>query len=69
MNYLRQPPARPGYPQSPCIEICTLNEANVCQGCMRTVQEIVDWSRMSAAQQWAVINELPGRRDGPTSGR
>lgn len=37
-------------------------------GCMRTVQEIIDWSRMSAAQQWAVIHAIPGRRDGRTSG-
>ncbi len=38
-------------------------------GCMRTVQEIIDWSRMSAAQQWAVINALPERKDGSTSGK
>lgn len=69
MSYLRQPIPRPGYPQSPCIDICTLDEANVCMGCMRTVQEIIDWSRMSAAQQWAVINALPERRDGRDSGK
>ncbi len=37
-------------------------------GCLRTVQEIIDWSRMSAAQQWAVINALPERRDGCGTG-
>lgn len=68
MPYLRQPTPRPGFPQSPCIDICTLDEANVCMGCLRTVQEIIDWSRMSAAQQWAVINTLPERRDGRGTG-
>jgi predicted Fe-S protein YdhL (DUF1289 family) len=34
----------------------------VCLGCYRTIGEIIDWSRMSAAQQWQVIDALPARR-------
>ncbi|MBT8077638.1 MAG: DUF1289 domain-containing protein [Gammaproteobacteria bacterium] len=53
---------RPGFPVSPCIDICSLDENDVCQGCLRSLQEVIDWSRLSAAEQWAVVNDLPARR-------
>lgn len=56
--------ARPGYPASPCVEICRLDEHDVCIGCRRTIREIVDWSRMSAAEQWRVVQALPARKPG-----
>jgi predicted Fe-S protein YdhL (DUF1289 family) len=62
MTPVDQPPARPGFPASPCVDICTLDDENVCLGCHRTIGEIIDWSRMSAAQQWRVIDALPARR-------
>ena len=54
--------SRPGFPASPCIDICSLDENDHCLGCQRSVQEIVAWSRMSAEEQWAVVNDLPLRR-------
>ena len=30
-------------PQSPCISICLLDKDDVCAGCFRTGDEIVDW--------------------------
>ncbi len=30
-------------PNSPCIEICTLDDRNVCMGCFRTSDEIIEW--------------------------
>lgn len=54
--------ARPGYPRSPCIQVCSLDDDERCIGCRRTLQEIVDWARMSAAEQRAVIDQLPDRR-------
>ncbi|HUD96566.1 MAG TPA: DUF1289 domain-containing protein [Woeseiaceae bacterium] len=62
MTPVDQPPARPGFPPSPCINNCTLDDESVCLGCHRTIGEIIDWSRMSAAQQWQVIHALPARR-------
>lgn len=54
-------PPRPGYPDSPCIDICTLDARNVCVGCKRTLQEIIDWSAMSADEQWHVVRQLGER--------
>jgi len=31
-------------------------------GCKRTIDEIVRWSSMTAAEQWRVVNELAKRR-------
>ena len=30
-------------PESPCISICSLDKNDVCEGCFRTGNEIVDW--------------------------
>ncbi len=29
--------------KSPCIEVCALDDHNVCIGCYRTADEIIDW--------------------------
>ena len=49
---------RSSRPLSPCILICTLDDAQRCLGCGRTLQQVSDWALMSAAEQWAVIDEL-----------
>jgi predicted Fe-S protein YdhL (DUF1289 family) len=46
------------------VNICTLDEENVCIGCQRTIREIIDWSRMSAAEQWQVVQALSTRKAG-----
>lgn len=33
-------------PASPCIRHCTLDEADICVGCGRSLQDILDWSAM-----------------------
>lgn len=48
-------------PLSPCVLICTLDEGQRCIGCGRTLQQVSGWSLMSAAEQWAVIDELAAR--------
>ena len=45
-------------PVSPCINVCVLDERDVCRGCLRTIDEIGGWGRMSAAEQWAVVDRL-----------
>jgi predicted Fe-S protein YdhL (DUF1289 family) len=50
-------------PQSPCIQVCVLDAHGYCQGCYRTIEEIAGWSRMSAAEQRAVLDCLAARRD------
>jgi predicted Fe-S protein YdhL (DUF1289 family) len=53
--------ARSG-PNSPCINVCVLDERDCCKGCRRTVREIARWGRMSTDEQWAVIARLEGLR-------
>lgn len=53
-------------PMSPCISVCVLDDADVCTGCFRTLDEIVDWPAMRAADKRAVLASLAGRR--PASG-
>ncbi len=49
--------------QSPCINVCQMDEASGwCKGCLRTIDEIVVWSRLSDAQRAAVLAQLPQRR-------
>ena len=48
-------------PLSPCVLICTLDEEQRCVGCGRTLEQVSRWALMSAAEQWAVIDELAAR--------
>lgn len=32
---------------SPCIGVCTLDDAGLCEGCRRTTSEIARWGQMS----------------------
>ncbi|MGE7991813.1 DUF1289 domain-containing protein [Pseudomonas sp. NPDC089554] len=41
---------------SPCVNVCALDEQDVCIGCQRTVQEITQWSRMDNPQRRQVLS-------------
>ena len=56
--------SRPTRPMSPCLSICTLDEGNNCMGCLRTLEEIRDWSLLGPDAQWALVAELEQRRKG-----
>ena len=43
--------------ESPCIGVCRL-ENEVCVGCGRTVDEVVEWYNMTDKQKQAVLNRL-----------
>lgn len=48
--------------QSPCIRICVIHpEARLCTGCLRSIDEITQWSKMTPDQRRAIMAELPGR--------
>ncbi len=48
---------------SPCINVCRMDEATGwCAGCLRTLDEIALWSRLSDAGKQAVWDALPQRR-------
>jgi len=48
--------------ESPCIKVCVIHpEARICTGCLRTIDEITDWSRMTPEARRAVMDALPDR--------
>lgn len=49
--------------ESPCVKICVIHEeSGLCTGCLRTLDEIAAWSRMSADERRSVMAQLPDRR-------
>ncbi len=47
---------------SPCVQVCVVHpEERLCVGCLRSIDEIASWSRMSAEERARVIDDLPGR--------
>jgi len=51
----------PGVP-SPCINVCRLDAADVCVGCLRTRAEIAAWRALSDAQKQAVLERVRAAR-------
>ncbi len=48
---------------SPCINVCRMDEATGwCEGCLRTLDEITLWSRLSDAGKQSVWDQLARRR-------
>lgn len=47
---------------SPCIGVCTLDDAGLCQGCLRTTSEIARWSQMNDDERLRLMESvLPAR--------
>ncbi|MBT8412326.1 MAG: DUF1289 domain-containing protein [Octadecabacter sp.] len=48
--------------ESPCIKTCVIHpETRLCTGCLRTIDEIGAWSRLSNDDRRAVMDDLPNR--------
>jgi predicted Fe-S protein YdhL (DUF1289 family) len=45
---------------SPCRSICRLGPDDVCDGCGRTINEIVSWVRLSPEARHGVIARVAG---------
>jgi predicted Fe-S protein YdhL (DUF1289 family) len=54
-------PAKSPVIETPCVQICSLNESNVCLGCGRTVEEITYWYGMTNDERSRVMAKLPQR--------
>ena len=49
--------------ESPCVKICVIQpESRLCTGCLRSIDEITEWSRMSAEARSEVMADLPSRK-------
>ena len=47
---------------TPCIGVCTLGSDGLCEGCLRTGDEIARWSRLSDPERRQLMDEvLPAR--------
>ena len=48
--------------QSPCVKLCVIHpEERLCVGCLRSIEEITTWSRLSADARAEIMAELPAR--------
>ncbi|SIN85018.1 DUF1289 domain-containing protein [Vannielia litorea] len=49
--------------ESPCIKVCVIHpETRLCTGCLRSIDEIAAWGRMSPEERHALIEDLPQRQ-------
>ena len=48
--------------ESPCIKVCVIHPVErICTGCLRTMDEIGSWSRMTPEARRAIMEDLPAR--------
>mgnify|MGYP001344699572 CR=1 FL=1 len=48
---------------SPCNNVCRMNpDTGLCEGCFRTLDQIVAWSGLSIDEKSAVLAQLHARR-------
>ncbi|KQV51861.1 DUF1289 domain-containing protein [Massilia sp. Root335] len=56
------PPERQTPVPSPCINVCKMSPVSgLCEGCLRTIDEIVAWSRADDDYKRAVWSEIRRR--------
>ena len=48
-------------PDSPCNGICTLNKKSVCEGCFRTIHEVVRWGYASDKEKEGIMTRAEER--------
>lgn len=47
---------------SPCVKLCSIHPTErLCIGCLRTIEEITAWGRMTPDLRRTIIAELPTR--------
>lgn len=47
---------------SPCTKVCTLDERQVCIGCGRSIDEIVEWPQASEPRRRQIADDAARRR-------
>lgn len=46
---------------SPCVALCKLSEDDICIGCKRTIEEIINWRTYTDNQKKAVLARLESK--------
>jgi predicted Fe-S protein YdhL (DUF1289 family) len=50
-------------PASPCINVCRMDErSGLCEGCLRTIEEIASWSGYTREEKLGVLARLGPRK-------
>ncbi len=47
---------------SPCIGVCRLGDDDICEGCLRTLDEIAEWSSVGDDRRRAILDAVEARR-------
>lgn len=50
--------------ESPCIDLCTLDDDDICVGCFRSIDEICAWGGAAEVQRRLILQAAAGRRSG-----
>ena len=49
--------------ESPCVSVCRM-ENEICVGCGRTLEEVVEWYNFTDEEKQAVLNRLEKKKKG-----
>lgn len=49
--------------RSPCVQVCALDENDVCIGCQRTSDEILRWTQMDNDERREVLKLVAAREE------
>jgi len=49
------------YIESPCIDLCCLDDDDICVGCFRTLDEIKRWSSSSGMKRVVILRNADQR--------
>ncbi len=47
--------------KSPCVNVCYLDDNNICQGCYRSGDEIRDWMRLDNNGRREILKKVAAR--------
>ncbi|MEY2618953.1 MAG: hypothetical protein RL522_1955 [Pseudomonadota bacterium] len=57
--------ASPGPVRSPCVSVCRMDATSgLCEGCLRTLDEIASWADMGTADRLSVWQQIALRAQG-----
>jgi predicted Fe-S protein YdhL (DUF1289 family) len=54
--------------KSPCINICELENDDVCKGCYRSLEEIASWGYASIEERTRIISKAKQRQVSENNG-
>ena len=48
--------------ESPCVRNCCLDDRDICMGCGRSLEEIIQWQSVSLDERAAILERAARRR-------